>query len=106
MGFSVKGLFGKEKWDFRVLLDVSSPRHTSVHLGKGVNLPLKIASIHRNREGPPRHRGPPRRGQLRLGEPGNMECGLCSPPRRGVSHLGEPLFLGKGGLRLSVLVTT
>ena len=47
-----------------------------------MNLPLKIAATPRRREGPPRHRGPPRRGQLRLGEPGNMECGLSGPPRR------------------------
>ena len=37
-GFFVKGLFSGEKLDFRVMFDVSSPRKTSVHLGKGVNL--------------------------------------------------------------------
>ena len=36
-GFFVKGLFGKEKLDFRVLFDVSSPRKTSIFLGEGVN---------------------------------------------------------------------
>ena len=43
MGFSFKGLFGEEKLDFWVMLDVSSPRrrHESSHgrldlcLGKG-----------------------------------------------------------------------
>ena len=81
MGFSVKGLFGKEKWNFRVMLDVSSPRQTSIRLGKGVNIPLKIAArprcgegSPRRREGPPRNRGPPMRGQLRLGKTENMEC--------------------------------
>ena len=37
-GFLVNGMFGEEKWDFQVLLDVSSPRRTSVCLGGGVNL--------------------------------------------------------------------
>ena len=37
-GFSFKGLFGEEKLDFRVLLDASSPRRTSVLLGEGVNI--------------------------------------------------------------------
>ena len=37
-GFSVKGLFGKEKWDFRVFLNVASPRRTLVRLGEGENL--------------------------------------------------------------------
>ena len=60
MGFSVKGLFGEEKLYFWVMIDVSSPRRTSIRLG----------------EGPPRRRGLPRRGQLSLGEPGNMEYGL------------------------------
>ena len=32
-----------------------------------MNLPLKIAATPRRREGPPRHRGPPRRGHARLG---------------------------------------
>ena len=52
-GFSFNGLFGEEKLDFRVMLDVSSPRRMcesshrrlvlclgegNVHLGKGVRL--------------------------------------------------------------------
>ena len=37
-GFSFKDLFGEEKLDFEVLLDVSSLRQTSVLLGEGVNL--------------------------------------------------------------------
>ena len=32
-GFSFKGLFGQEKMDFRVLLDVTSPKRTEVNLG-------------------------------------------------------------------------
>ena len=38
MGFLVKVPFGEEKLDFLVLLDVSSPRRTSIFLGEGVNL--------------------------------------------------------------------
>ena len=37
-GFSFKGLFGEEKLDFWVMLDVSLPRKTLVRLGKGMNL--------------------------------------------------------------------
>ena len=37
-GFFIKGLFGEEKLDFRVMFDISSPRRTSVRLGEGVNL--------------------------------------------------------------------
>ena len=40
-GFLVKGLFGEEKWDFGFLLDASSPRRTSVHLGEGGNIPME-----------------------------------------------------------------
>ena len=72
-----------------------------VRLSKGVNLPLKIDATLRCREGspkgrgplrrrgfprlrgPPRRRGLPRPGQLLLGEPGNMECGISGLPRRG-----------------------
>ena len=36
--FLFKGLFGEEKLDFRVMLDVYSPRRASVCLGKGVNM--------------------------------------------------------------------
>ena len=60
MDFLINGLFGKEKWDFRVLLNVSSPRRTSVRLGEGLNLPLKIVATPRCREGLLRCRGPPR----------------------------------------------
>ena len=74
-------MFDEEKWDFRVLLDVSSPKQTLVRLGEGVNLPLKIAATPRRREGPPKRKCLPRYGQLRLGEPGNMECGLSGPSR-------------------------
>ena len=35
--FLFKGLFGEEKLDFWVMLDVYSPRRASVHLGEGVN---------------------------------------------------------------------
>ena len=87
------------------MLDVSSPRRTSVRLGEGVNLPLKISTTPRHREGPPRSRGPLRHGQLHLGEPGNMECGLSGSPRRGFACLGEPLRLGGGGIRLGVPAT-
>ena len=44
------------------MLDVSLPRLTSVRLGEGVNLPLKIAAMPRCREGPPWCRGSPRCG--------------------------------------------
>ena len=36
--FWFKGQFGEEKLNFRVLLDVSSARQTSVQLGEGINL--------------------------------------------------------------------
>ena len=36
--FLVKGLFGEQKLDFRVLHSVSSPRRTLVFLAKGENL--------------------------------------------------------------------
>ena len=56
------------------MLDVSSPKRTSVRLGEGVNLPLKIAATPRRKEGSPKRRGLTRHGQLRLGKPWNMEC--------------------------------
>ena len=40
-GFSVKGLFGEEKLNFRVMHSVFSPRQTEVHLGEGVSLPTE-----------------------------------------------------------------
>ena len=78
-GFSVKGLFGEEKLDFRVLHNVSSPRRTVkiftrklvLHLGVGkVRLSIGV------------HLG---EGRLRLCVPA-MVRGLCLWPVLGRSH--------------------
>ena len=51
------------------------PRRTLIRLSEGVNIPLKIDATLRRR-------GPPSCGQLRLGEPRNMERGLFGSLRR------------------------
>ena len=43
--------------------------------------PWKIGATPKRREGSPRRRCSPMHGQLRLREPGNMECGLFGPLR-------------------------
>ena len=62
-GFSIKSLFGEEKWDFRVLIDVSSPRR--------------------------RCKSSNERLVLRIGE-GKARLGVWGLLRRGHTHLGEP----------------
>ena len=66
------GLFSKSKTEFSSSAQCSSPRRI---------LTLKIAAMPRHREGLPRHRGLPRRGKLRLGEPGDNEGGHSGLPR-------------------------
>ena len=63
------------------MLDVSSPRRTSVRLGEGVTLPLNIAATPRCREGLLKRRGLLKRGHARLGEPEDNACGHSGPPR-------------------------
>ena len=65
-----------------------------------------MAAMPRHREGSPRRRGPPRRLNASLGEPGDNGEGLYGPPRQGVSHLGVPFCLGGGGLHLGMPATT
>ena len=92
-GFLFKGLFGKEKLDFQVLLDVPSPRRRCessqgrlvLHLGEGM---VRLG------------KGSPKLRHVHLSEPKDSECGFSGPPRQGVARLGEQLRLGKGRLRL------
>ena len=64
--------------------------------------PWKIGATPRRREGPPWHRGLPRRGHARLSELGDNGGGIFGPPRQGTARLGEQLCLGKGRLRLGM----
>ena len=84
----------EKNYIFRVLYSVSSPRRTSARLGGGEIFTWKIVATPRRRE------GPPRRGQLCLGEPGDSEGGHSGSPKRSVARLGEPLRLGGGKLHL------
>ena len=53
----------------------------------------------------PKRKGPPRGGDVCLGEPEDGFCGVSGPPRRSFASLGEPLRLGEGRLHLGKPMT-
>ena len=63
-------------------------------------------SLPRQRKCSPRRRGPPRRGNVSLGEPEDGSFEVFGLHKQGFACLGKPLHLGEGRLRLGELVTT